>query len=127
MHYLIGHGLIINIIDSGFDTKGRAPDIIQAKITEEGLDFLEDDGGVGAILKTITVKFDPDNLRKLIASKLDKLEIPADKKDSAKSLLKDAPAHAWKSLYTKLINTGVDKVTDFYDLVLTTLGNPPSP
>ena len=130
MHYLIEHGLIKKIGMSGAWGEGITPDIIQAKITAKGLDFLEDDGGVGAILKTITVKFDPDDFRKLIeliALKLDKSKIPSDKKESLMSLLKDAPAHALKSLYTKLINTGVDKVTDLYGLVQTTLSGSPPP
>ncbi len=123
--YLIEHDLIKRIGRSGTFGEGIASDIMQAKITAKGLDFLADDGGISAILKTFTVKFDPDDLRKIIESRLDKSDIPPDKKESAKSLIKDASAQAWKSLCTKLINTGVDKVTDLYGLVQTTLTNPP--
>ncbi len=125
MHYLIEHGLIKKIGTCDFYIEGEVPDITQAKITAKGLDFLEDDGGVGAILKTITVKFDPDNIRELITLKIDKSEIPTDKKNSLKSLIKEAPAQALKSLCTRLINTGLDKAADLCSLIQTSLTNPP--
>ncbi len=121
MHYLIEHGLIINIIDSGFSTKGYAPNIIQAKITAKGLDFLEDDGGVSAILKTITVKFDPEDLHKLLSIKLDKTNIPPEEKESLMYEIKKLPAKALKTFYTKLINLGLDSAQDAYHLIKTCL------
>lgn len=125
MYYLIEHGLIKKIGRSGAWGDGIAPDIIQAKITVKGIDFLEGDGGLSAILKTSTVKFDPDNIRELITLKIDKSEIPPKEKDSLKSLIKEAPAHALKSLCTRLINTGLDKATDLYNLIQTSLSGPP--
>ena len=45
-------------------------------ITAKGLDFLEDDGGLSAILGAITVKLDPDDLRALIAARIEESDLP---------------------------------------------------
>src|SRR5262245_51879543 len=44
--------------------------IVWASITASGLDFLEDDGGLSAILKTVTVKFDIENIRSILEDKV---------------------------------------------------------
>ncbi len=90
VYYLINHNLIE-------ECKG---DLRAVRITATGIDFLEDDGGISAILKTVTVKFDPDELCKLLLLKLDKLDIPTEKKNSLISTIKKAPADALKTLYT---------------------------
>lgn len=43
MHYLEEHSLIRSADDSGFDLNGKAPNILQSKITAKGLDFLKKD------------------------------------------------------------------------------------
>jgi len=123
LYYLIGHGLIEPIAEGPLDLHGKASEILQAKITVIGLDFLADDGGIGAILKTITVKFDPEDLYKLISIRLDNSNTPTDKKDTIMSTIKKLPATTLKTLYTKLINLGLDSVPDAYHLIETYLSN----
>ena len=42
-----------------------------ARITAKGIDFLEDDGGLSAILGVVTVKLHADTLREMLAKKID--------------------------------------------------------
>ena len=49
-------------------------------ITAKGLDFLEDDGGLSAILGAITVKLDPDDLRALIAARIEESDLPTEQR-----------------------------------------------
>ena len=75
--YLAEHGLIDVLYSSTF---GDPTAIRNPRITAEGLDFLEDDGGVSAMLRTVTVKLDPDNLRALLAARAESSDLPADEK-----------------------------------------------
>ncbi len=56
---------------------GEAMDLAGAqRITAAGMDFLADDGGVGAILGTVTIKFHEDTLRQLIELRLESAQLP---------------------------------------------------
>ena len=68
------HGLITGTLING------NAELIRPRITATGLDFLEDDGGVGAILRTITVKIDQDDLRSLIAARVEASDLPPEEK-----------------------------------------------
>src|SRR3990170_6064686 len=46
------------------------------RITKDGLDFLEDDGGISAILKTVTIKLDVENIRTLLEDKIISSTLP---------------------------------------------------
>ncbi len=54
LFYLTEHDLVASEAVRDFPEK----EIFTAQITAKGLDFLEDDGGLGAILGKITVRFD---------------------------------------------------------------------
>lgn len=72
LHYLKGHGLL-----TGVEVKTSIPpQLLNIRITEAGVDFLEDDGGIGAILRTVTVKLDAEQLRQILAGKVEALSIP---------------------------------------------------
>ena len=61
------------------------------KITATGLDFLEDDGGVSAILRTVTIKFDLGDLRARMATRIDSSDLPAEKKTSLAHAIRSLP------------------------------------
>lgn len=118
--YLEEHELVE--LDAKTVALNAPPQIYSAKITAKGLDFLEDDGGLGAILNTITIKFDPDDLRQLLFQKIEKNNIPEDTKETIKNIIKNAPADSLKVLYTKLVGLALDKVPDVYRLIQTWTG-----
>ena len=80
----------------------------QAAITHLGLDFLEDDGGLSAILNTVTVKFDAENIRELIDQGLLAANIPKEKKGALREAVKNLPATALNMVMTDLLQTALD-------------------
>lgn len=73
------------------------------KITAKGLDFLEDDGGLSAILNVTTVRLEADTLKALISAHIDELPAPAEEKSRMKEAIKDISADALKDLAKSLI------------------------
>jgi hypothetical protein len=59
-----------------------------AKITARGLDFLEDDGGLGAILNVVTIRLEADTLRQLLETKINASDMPEADKQTLLAKLK---------------------------------------
>ena len=99
--YLADHGLI-EVKPSSNERPWPA-----CKITAAGIDYLEDDGGLGAILGVVTIKFHEDTIRALLLDKV--AEAPGE--PSMKATLTDAirklPAEALKSTTLHLVSAGV--------------------
>ena len=75
LFYLQEHGLINGKLRGEvLEDHGRR--IGWATITKEGLDFIADDGGLSAILKTVTVRFDADNVRSILEDKIIASSLP---------------------------------------------------
>lgn len=92
-----------------------------ARITAQGIDFLEDDGGVGAILGTVTVKLHEDTLRQLIEAKLSAANIPEEQKSSILKAFREAPGETTKQLITKLVDLGMENAPKAIPLIQTLL------
>jgi hypothetical protein len=108
LHYLIAHGLL-----TGFEVKTSNPSqFVNIKITEAGLDFLEDDGGIGAILRTVTVKIDAEQLRQILAAKVAALSIPEEKKASALDTIRRLPADILTKLVIRFVERGIEHFPD---------------
>lgn len=118
MFYLEEHGLI-QAPAKRTGIYGLPSEIVTAKITADGLDFLEDDGGIGAILKTVTIKFDPEDLRKLIEAKIENAPIKPEEKSSMLKTIKQLPAEGLKELTKKLVGLGLDHAQDVPQLLQT--------
>ncbi len=103
--YLEEHGLISRPHVNFAGEKMTAGD---PTITAQGLDFLEDDGGVSAILKTVTIRFDPDNIRRLVEEKVLALNLPKKKEETALSTLKGLSVEGLKTLVDKIIKKGIE-------------------
>jgi hypothetical protein len=105
LHYLGEHGLV------RFRMTNRLSDPnepYQIGITAKGIDFLEDDGGLGAILATVTVKLHEDTLRQLIEAKVQASDLPQEQKSSILKALREAPGETIKHLTTKLVDLGLE-------------------
>lgn len=104
--YLEEHGPIAARRYSSDDVECPFPAI--AKITAKGLDFLADDGGLSAILGTVTVRFHDDTIRQLL---IEKVEEDSDADHSMKSELKKAiralPAESLKQISAKSVEHGI--------------------
>lgn len=72
--YLREHELIEASLDQ---TLGGSFIFSGARITAKGLDFLADDGGLSAILGTVTVKLHADTIRELLIAKIEHSTLPA--------------------------------------------------
>ncbi len=112
LFYLAEHGLI----EHGFkrqDYVGAAAEHIQmspALITARGMDFLEQDGGLSAILGVVTVRLHDDTIRSLVEAKIVKSDLPEPEKRRFLDALKSLPGDAIKRLAMRLIDKGVDQI-----------------
>ncbi|MGP9764571.1 hypothetical protein ACT3UM_02435 [Halomonas sp. AOP13-D3-9] len=83
---------------------------VTGRITAKGVDFLEDDGGISAILGTVKVKLHADTLRGLIDAKIVENEaIPEQEKHALREALKGMKEEGLKQLTTRLISYGLDQ------------------
>ncbi|MBF0415815.1 MAG: hypothetical protein HQL79_08620 [Magnetococcales bacterium] len=114
--YLCEHGLI----ECPTDDHGRI-DLTMvfclAKITVQGLDFLEDDGGISAILKTVTVKLDPGDLRTLLSHKVENADLSGDVKKEMLKVIKALPAELLKKIAQEFLQSAVDYLPNALQII----------
>lgn len=83
-----------------------------AGITAAGLDFLEDDGGLTAILGTVTVKLHADTIRDLMLAKVEAAPLPTEEKSALKKAISTLSGEALKEIAKKLVAAGMDSAPD---------------
>ena len=96
LHYLAGHKLIV------FNNKTRFSATVT--ITEQGIDFLAEDGGLSAILGVVTVKLHSDTIQALLSAKIDEADIPQEEKGRLKAALGKVGDAVLATLTEKAIN-----------------------
>lgn len=89
--------------------------------THKGMDFLAEDGGLGAILNTVTVKLHEDTLREMIESKILQSDLPKKEKETFVQSLKKLPADSIKHLTMKLLDKGVESSPAILALIVSCL------
>lgn len=95
----------------------------QTTITAKGLDFIADDGGLSAILNTITVRLDATQWAELLASKVEALpNVSADERSALAKALRSLPAKAIEKVSSKLLDWAVDHAADALPLLRMLLG-----
>lgn len=120
LYYLMEHGLI----DQGVSLPINGPVLINTdklRCTAKGMDFLADDGGLGAILGTVTIKLHEETLRQLIEAKVQASNLPPEKKSGILKALREAPGETTKQLITKLVDLGMENVPKAVPLIQTLL------
>lgn len=96
--YLNQHGLIeMEII--GLDIW-----MLHIQITHKGIDFLQQDGGLSAILGVVTVKLHSDTIQALLSAKIDEAQIPEEEKGRLKIELGKIKDSALGTLTENAIN-----------------------
>lgn len=115
MMYLHGHGLI----DYKYEYRPQSERLGRSSITVKGLDFLEQDGGLSAILGTVTVKLHADTIRDMLEAKIMSSQLPSEEKKHFIDTLKELPAEALKTFTNKLVELACENP----QAVFTTLQN----
>ena len=96
--------------------------INKPKITEKGLDFLQDDGGLSAILNIVTVKFEADTLKAILENRINQSNLAPESKQSMIDGLRELPAESIKHLTMKLLDEGLENLPNAIVLIGTYLG-----
>ncbi|QFY77798.1 hypothetical protein DUD43_08940 [Alcaligenes faecalis] len=99
--YLREHGLI-SFRAAEYDTDEEG-----AVITNRGIDFLAEDGGLSAILGVMTIKIHDDTLKSLIEGKILRSDLSQPDKKRWLDSLRELPAETTKHLVLKLVDLGL--------------------
>lgn len=83
--------------------------VLQARATAEGLDFLEADGGLGAILNVTTVRFEAETLKAIIGEHIESSALPAPEKSKLKAWLHAAGTEALKEATKRLMGAALEQ------------------
>lgn len=106
LHYLRELGLIDVIDDATIDNPHA---ILAPKITAKGLDFLEADGGYSAILNTVRIKLNPDDLCALLAMEVESSDLPVEKKSALNKTIRSLSATALQTFAERAASHAVSK------------------
>jgi len=82
------------------------------KITARGIDFLEQDGGISAILGTVVVKLHADTLRDLIVDHIQKADLPAAEKRTLLKQVTNLSEAGLRMATTDLFQEGLHRIPD---------------
>ena len=119
LYYLEEHGLVhANIkrsLSGSYHFSG-------ASITAKGLDFLADDGGLSAILGTVTVKIHSESIKALLALKIEQSDLPLEQKSWLKEQVGALSDESVRTITKSLIEQGLDRVPDLYQWAKVILG-----
>ena len=117
--YLTEHGLIASEITQYLDGTIR---LQSAKLTAKGLDFLEQDGGLTAMLGVVTVRLDAETIKGLIADKIEASPLPAAEKSRLIAWLQQAGQEGLKEATKRLVVAALDHVPEALQLLQTLPG-----
>lgn len=118
--YLEEHGLV-ECIKHQF--MNDPPLVSAARITNKGLDFLADDGGLTAILGTLTIKLHADTLRDMLESRISESDMPKPEKSKLIEHIRSLPAEALKTATTHLLKQALEHLPDAIPLLQKLLGS----
>ena len=109
VYYLREHGLIAIDI---FESIGGSWSWGDAQITARGMDFLADDGGLSAVLGTVTVRLHADTLRTMMIAQVEKSSASPEEKRTLRERLATLPETALQAATTQLVGVGLTHMPD---------------
>jgi|ERR1051325_2270246 hypothetical protein len=109
LHYLYEYGLIDVPWSEGVSYGISAGN---PRLTARGIDFLEDDGGLGAVLGVVTVRLHDDTIKALILDRIDSAEGDETTKQRLKNAIRDLPADGTKQVALRLMEQGLARAPD---------------
>ncbi|MDE2124951.1 MAG: hypothetical protein KGJ65_15005, partial [Betaproteobacteria bacterium] len=104
LQYLDEHGLAQSGLRIGLD--GHLSFSLP-QITAQGMDFLQDDGGLAAILGVVTIRLHDDTIKSLVEAKIRESDLPQTEKSRLASAVRALPAEVTKHLTLKLVDIGL--------------------
>jgi hypothetical protein len=118
MHYLEEHGLV----DGGLQLMSNgAYSLLPPAITARSIDFLLDDGGLSAILGTVTIKIHDETLKELVALRIAGSGLEPKDKLRWTAALQSLPAESTKHLAMKLVDLGLTRAPEALHVIETYL------
>ena len=102
--YLKEHGLVD--ITSHVPVSGNVK-VAAVKITAKGIDFLQDDGGLGAILSVQTIRFEDKELRDALIKIVEGSTSDTTLKSSLLTTIKQLPSEALKQVFSAMVGQGI--------------------
>ncbi|WP_439236758.1 hypothetical protein [Lonepinella koalarum] len=112
-------GLTIKYAIGGSSIELVAP----IRLTHKGLDFLLDDGGLSAILGTVTVKFHEDTIKALLSTKIEQSSLPEKEKSTLLSSIKNLSGKALEHAITKMVDLSFENADQAIPLLRTILAS----
>jgi hypothetical protein len=104
--YLQEHALVVN---DWSEEIGGPDGILSSRITARGLDFLEDDGGLGAVLNVVTVKIHSETIRELLMERAQKNPDPTIRK-LLLNKIKELPGNVLQAATIEGMKKGLEHV-----------------
>ena len=95
---------------------------IMTNITAKGLDFLQDDGGLSAILGVVTVKLHEDTIKELLIKKVEQSSAEPTVKKKLIDQIKSLPAEMTKVATVEGLKAGIDSLPDVIQWLHKSLG-----
>lgn len=119
LYYLQSHGLLEK--DSIYYTVGIGGvgswALGSTRLNHRGMDFLADDGGLSAILGTVIIKFETEQLKAILAAKIMSSDLSPERKTTMIDAIKELPAEGLKYLTMKIIDAGWEKSDSLMALI----------
>ena len=119
LFYLKEHGMI----DGAIARPMSEPQIfVNAGITAAGLDFIQDDGGLSAVLGVVTIRLHDETIRDLIAARIQASDLPPAEKTGLLDQLRELRGESIKHLTMKLLDVGMENLPAALPLIQRALG-----
>lgn len=123
LYYLQSHGLLepksihytVGLGGQGSWALGNT------RLNHKGMDFLADDGGLSAILGTVIIKFETDQLKAILAAKIMSSDLSLERKTTMIHAIKELSAEGLKHLTTKIVDVGWDNLDSLMALIQSSL------
>ena len=109
--YLDEHGLLDAALQIGADGSAAWG---RPTITARGMDVLANDGGLTAILGTVTVKLHADTIRQMLLARVDASAEPTEKKSALRKQIEALPGTALQMVTTRAAQEGLAHVPDLW-------------
>lgn len=118
LHYLQEHELVRLKLSGSKEIGTLTYPIFSASITGKGIDFLEDDGGLTAILGVVTIKLHSETLSALEGKILASENLPPEEKTRLLDRLRSLPEEGAKTLVQEIVKAGLNRAPEVWETVL---------
>lgn len=120
--YLQNHGLVIDGVScQSMNSIGGKTLLINSspypRITEKGIDFMLNDGGLSAILNVQIIKLHDETIRAMLEAAIEKRELDEEERNAITSTLREISAEGLKTLLSRIVDLGIEKAPSLLPLI----------